>query len=53
MKEKLFESFQHLLDSVIATAPKVMVGLLLVVAGILVAKVIEIVLRAVLTRARC
>ena len=52
MKEKLLESFRHLLDSVIATAPKVMVGLLLVAAGILVAKVIEIVLRAVLTRVR-
>ena len=52
MKEKLLESFLHLLDSVIATAPTVLVGVLLVIAGLLVAKVIEIVLRAVLTRVR-
>jgi small-conductance mechanosensitive channel len=52
MMEKLQQAFQGLLDSTIAAAPKVSVGLLLVVAGLLAAKLIEVVLRFILTRIR-
>ena len=50
--QKLTQAFQGLLDSVIAAAPKVAVGLLLVVLGLAVAKLIEVALRFVLTRVR-
>jgi small-conductance mechanosensitive channel len=50
--QKLAQAFQGLLDSIIAAAPKVAVGLMLVVLGFLVAKAIEVVLRFVLTRVR-
>lgn len=52
MKEKLLQSFSHLLDSVIAAAPKVVVGILLVVVGLVVAKIVEVVLRFILVRVR-
>lgn len=52
MKEKLLQAFGGLLDSTIAAAPKVAVGLLLAVAALLIAKVIERVLRKALIRMR-
>ena len=52
MKDKLFQAFGGLIDSVIGGAPKVVVGILLVVAGLVAAKVIELVLRFALTRVR-
>jgi hypothetical protein len=52
MKEKLVSAFTNLLDSAIAAAPKVLVGIVLIVVGLLVAKIIEVVLRFVLTRLR-
>ena len=52
MIQKLTQAFQNLLDSVIAAAPKVTVGLILIVLGLVAAKVIEVVLRFVLTRIR-
>ena len=52
MKEKLIQAFAGLADSVIAAAPKVVVGILLVVAALLVAKLIERVLRYSLAKVR-
>lgn len=52
MKAKLLESFGNLLNSMIAAAPKVAVGILLVVAGLLVAKLVEVTLRMILVRVR-
>jgi small-conductance mechanosensitive channel len=52
MKDKLLESFRHLLDSVIATAPKIAVGILLAIGALVAAKLVEILLRALLTRVR-
>jgi hypothetical protein len=52
MTEKLLESFRHLLDSIIAAAPKVAVGILLVVVGLALAKFVEIVLCLILVRMR-
>jgi hypothetical protein len=52
MTEKLLDSFRHLLDEIIVAAPKVAVGILLVVAGLLVAKFVEVVLRMILVRVR-
>jgi hypothetical protein len=52
VKEKLFQAFGGLIDSVIADAPKVVVGILLVIAGLVAAKIIELVLRFILTRVR-
>jgi hypothetical protein len=52
VKDKLFQAFGGLIDSVIAGAPKVFVGILLVIAGLVSAKIIELVLRFVLTRVR-
>ena len=52
MKEKLIQAFTGLADSVIAAAPKVVVGILLVVAALLVAKLIERVLRYSLAKVR-
>ncbi len=45
MKEKLVQAFGGLLDSAIAAAPKVVVGILLVIVGLVVAKLIEKALR--------
>lgn len=50
MKDKLIQAFTNLADSIVAAVPKVAVGILMAVAALLVAKVIEAVLRSVLTR---
>lgn len=52
MKDKLVSAFTNLLDSAIAAAPKVVVGIVLIVVGLMVAKVIEAILRFLLTRLR-
>lgn len=52
MTQKLLQSFGGLWDSILAAAPKLVVGLILAVAGLLLAKLIEVVLRYVLTRIR-
>ena len=52
MKEKLLQAFGNLADSVIAVVPKIVVGILLVIAALLVAKLIEKVLRIALTKVR-
>jgi small-conductance mechanosensitive channel len=52
MLQKLTQAFQGLVDSVIAAAPKVAVGIMLVVVGLIVAKMVEVALRFVLTRIR-
>ena len=51
MREKLIAAFGGLLDSTIQAAPKVAVGILLVIAGLVFTKLIEIALRTVLRRA--
>lgn len=50
MKEKLLAAFGNLAESMISAAPKVAIGIVLVLAGWLVAKLIEIALRFALTR---
>lgn len=52
MKEKLLESFGALVSSMIAAAPKVLVGILLLIAGLALAKLVEVVLRIILVRVR-
>lgn len=52
MKEKLLESFENLLNSIITAAPKVAVGIVLIVLGLVAAKLVEIVLRMILVRVR-
>lgn len=52
MKEKLLESLNGLVDSVVFAAPKVVMGLVLFLIALVVAKVVEKVLRAILTRVR-
>jgi len=52
MKERLLESFGNLLSSIIAVAPKVVVGIVLAVAALAVAKLVEVVLRLILVRVR-
>jgi small-conductance mechanosensitive channel len=52
MKEKLLEAFVHMGNSVLAAFPKVVVGILLIIVGLVVAKLIEIVLRTMLVRLR-
>lgn len=52
MMQKLTQAFQNLLDSIIAAAPKVVVGIILIVVGLVVAKIIEITLRFILVRVR-
>src|SRR6476646_4143760 len=52
MEQKLLQSFGGLADSVAAGAPKFAVGVLLVIAGFIAAKLIEVVLRYMLTRVR-
>jgi hypothetical protein len=48
--DKLLRAFEGLLDSMIAAAPKVLVGFLLIMLGIGAAKLVEIVLRFLMTR---
>lgn len=52
MKEKLLESFGNLLNATISAAPKVLVGILLFIAGLAFAKLVEVVLRLILVRVR-
>ena len=50
MKEKLIQAFGGLLDSTIALAPKVVLGLVLMVVGLVAAKMLEIGLRFAMRR---
>jgi len=52
MKEKLLAALHNLIDLITVTAPKVVVGLLLLGIGVLVAKIVEKVLRRILERLR-
>jgi hypothetical protein len=52
VKEKLYESFQGLINMLAGAAPKVAAGIVLLLISVLVAKVIENVLRAFLVRVR-
>jgi small-conductance mechanosensitive channel len=52
MKEKLLNAFVSLGNSVLAAIPKVAIGVLLVVVGLVAAKLLEIVLRTMLVRVR-
>jgi small-conductance mechanosensitive channel len=52
MKEKLLDAFASLGNSVLAALPKVAIGILLVVLGLVVAKLVEVVLRTMLVRVR-
>ena len=52
MKDKLIQAFSNLMDSIIAAVPKIVMGLLLIAAALLVAKIIEKVLRYALTKIR-
>jgi hypothetical protein len=52
MQEKLVQSFSNLMDSIIIAVPKAAIGILLVIAALLVAKLIEAMLRYVLKTVR-
>ena len=52
MKEKLIASFQNLMDTVAAAAPKVVAGIGLLILALIVAKVVEKVLKVILVRMR-
>jgi hypothetical protein len=52
MKAKLLESFGNLLNSIVTAAPKVLVGILLLIACLAFAKLVEVVLRHILVRVR-
>jgi small-conductance mechanosensitive channel len=52
MKEKLFQAFAGLGNSIITAAPKVAVGILLIILSLVAAKVVEVVLRSMLIRVR-
>jgi hypothetical protein len=52
MKEKLLEAFANLANAVITALPKVAVGILLFILGLVVAKLVEVVFRTILIRLR-
>jgi hypothetical protein len=52
MEEKLFKAFANLGSSVAAAIPKVAFGILLIVLGLVFAKLVEVALRTVLVRIR-
>ncbi|HTZ59292.1 MAG TPA: hypothetical protein VMB49_14390 [Acidobacteriaceae bacterium] len=52
MEEKLLNAFAALGNSIVADAPKIAVGVLLIVLGLLAAKLVEVVLRTLLVRLR-
>jgi hypothetical protein len=52
MEQRVLNAFAGLVNSVLAAIPKIAVGILLVVLGLLAAKVIEVVLRTMLVRVR-
>ena len=52
MEQKLREAFTGLGNSIASAIPSVCVGILLVIVGLLVAKLLEVVLRTTLIRVR-
>jgi hypothetical protein len=52
MKEKLIQAFSNLADSIIAAAPKVVIGIALVIAALITATLIEKLLRFLLAKLR-
>ena len=52
MEEKLLESFAALGNEIASAIPKIGVGILLIVLGLVVAKLVEVALRAMLIRVR-
>lgn len=50
--DKLLQAFSNLLDTMVAAAPKVVIGFILIVGALVVAKLIERMLRFVLTKVR-
>jgi hypothetical protein len=52
MRERLLDSFQHLFDEIASAAPKVAIGIVLIVGALILAKAAEVVLRVLLTRLR-
>ncbi len=52
MKERLLQAFAGLGNSVVTAAPKVAVGILLVILSLVVAKLVEVALRSMLVRVR-
>jgi Conserved TM helix/Mechanosensitive ion channel len=52
MEEKLLEAFTGLGNSIASAIPKVVVGILLILLGLVVAKLVEVVLRTMLIRVR-
>jgi small-conductance mechanosensitive channel len=52
MEKKLLEAFSGLGKSVLTALPKVAVGILLVILALVVAKLVEVILRAILIRLR-
>jgi mechanosensitive ion channel-like protein len=52
MKDKLVQAFSSLTDSIIVAVPKIAMGLVLLAAALLLAKIIEKVLRYTLTKIR-
>ena len=52
MKEKLLSAFAALGDSIVRALPKISIGIVLIVLGLVLAKLIEFVLRTILVRVR-
>src|ERR1700733_13735977 len=52
MEEQLIRSFVSLGNSIVSAIPRVSVGILLVILGLAVAKLVEVVLRTMLVRLR-
>ena len=52
MKDKLIQAFSNLMDSIIAAAPKIVMGIILIAAALIAAKLIEKIFRYALTKIR-
>lgn len=52
MRERLLEAFAHLGNSMMSALPRIVVGIVLLVLGLAVAKIIEVILRTILMRLR-
>lgn len=52
MKEKLTQAFSNLADSIITAVPKVMMGIVFVVAALIAARILERILRYALTQVK-
>jgi hypothetical protein len=52
VREKIIESFRELFDSVIAATPKIVTGIVLLIVAVVVAKLIEKALHAILVRVK-